>query len=60
MGKLVSKIQGLCGKERGASAVEYGLLIALVAAVIVGAIVFSGSANKNVKNNATNTIEQKK
>ena len=29
------RLQGMCKSERGASAVEYGLLVALIAAVIV-------------------------
>ena len=32
----------LCGDDRGASAVEYSLLIGLIAAVIVGAVIALG------------------
>ena len=32
------RLQGMCKTERGASAVEYGLLVALIAAVIVVAV----------------------
>lgn len=31
-----------CRSERGATAVEYGLLVALIAAVIVGAVILLG------------------
>ena len=34
--------------ERGASAVEYGLLVALIAAVIVGAVVLLGGTLNTV------------
>ncbi|KQS66292.1 Flp family type IVb pilin [Modestobacter sp. Leaf380] len=44
---LVVLVEGLRDRlvddERGATAVEYGLLVALIAAVIVGAVVFLGS-----------------
>jgi pilus assembly protein Flp/PilA len=36
------RLQALRESERGASAVEYGLLVALIAAVIILAVVFLG------------------
>jgi len=40
--------------DRGASAVEYGLLVALVAAVIVGAVtLLGGNLSKTFKNVAS-------
>jgi pilus assembly protein Flp/PilA len=38
------RLQALRESERGASAVEYGLLVALIAAVIVGAVFLLGDA----------------
>ena len=34
----------LANDERGATAVEYGLLVALIAAVIIGAVIILGGA----------------
>jgi pilus assembly protein Flp/PilA len=33
--------------ERGASAVEYGIMVAAIAAVIISAVVFLGTATSN-------------
>lgn len=33
--------------ERGATAVEYGLMVALIAAVIIAAVVFLGQATRD-------------
>jgi pilus assembly protein Flp/PilA len=43
--------------EKGASAVEYGLLIALIAAVIVVAVIALGSAVGDVFNNTADCVE---
>ena len=40
--KLFVKLQNLRKREDGASAVEYGLLVALIAAVIVAAVILFG------------------
>jgi pilus assembly protein Flp/PilA len=45
-----SVLDRLSREEKGATAVEYGLLIALVAIVIVGAMAALGSANGPIKN----------
>ena len=37
-------LQSLMAKEDGATAVEYGLLVALIAAVIIGAVLILGNA----------------
>ena len=39
---LKSRFEDLKQRERGATAVEYGLLVALIAAVIVGIVAFLG------------------
>jgi pilus assembly protein Flp/PilA len=41
MTKLAAKLQTL-RSDKGATAVEYGLLVALIAAVIVGTVVILG------------------
>jgi pilus assembly protein Flp/PilA len=42
--------------DRGATAVEYGLLVALVAAVIVAAVVLFGNKIVDIFNGTTNAI----
>jgi pilus assembly protein Flp/PilA len=43
--KIASKFAGLrSDRERGATAVEYGLMVALIAAVIVTVVGFLGTA----------------
>ena len=40
------RLQGMCKTERGASAVEYGLLVALIAvAIIVTVVALGGKLN---------------
>jgi len=36
--RYIAKLQTKLGQDRGATAVEYGLLVALIAAVIVGVV----------------------
>ena len=43
--------------EKGASAVEYGLLIALIAAVIVVAVIFLGTTVSDVFNDTAECVE---
>ncbi len=45
--------------EEGASAVEYGLLVALIAAVIVLAVFALGSLVKDTFNQTCDTIDKK-
>jgi pilus assembly protein Flp/PilA len=40
--ELMERLLGVLKDDRGASAVEYGLLVALIAAVIVGAVTLLG------------------
>jgi len=42
--------------ERGATAVEYGLLVALIAAVIIAVVVFLGTDVKNAFNSVEDSI----
>lgn len=45
--------------ERGATAVEYGLMVALIAAVIIGAVVVLGQNAKNTFDCTSNSIAAK-
>ena len=56
MKKLICRIKGLCSREEGASAVEYGLLVALIAAVIVGAVTFLGTSISTQFNQVATTV----
>ncbi|AIY17154.1 Flp family type IVb pilin [Pimelobacter simplex] len=42
--------------ERGATAVEYGLLVALIAAVIIGAVVILGGKLNNAFTEVNNSL----
>ena len=44
--------------EQGATAVEYGLLVALIAAVVVVAVFAMGSLVRNTFTDTCNSIEQ--
>ena len=55
MTKLAAKIQTMLNKERGATAVEYGLMVALIAAVIIAVVTLLGS---NVSNTFANVATQ--
>lgn len=45
-------------RENGATAVEYGLLVGLIAVVIVAALLLLGPALANLFTNVTNTIPE--
>lgn len=61
MRRLISKINGLCKKENGVSALEYGVLVALIAAVIIGAVTFlGGPVSETSKNAVKNAVGQGK
>lgn len=50
--RLTAKI----GTERGASAVEYGLLVALIAVVIIAAVTLLGGNLKSLFNSTASSI----
>lgn len=57
MTKLAAKIQTvLSSRERGATAVEYGLMVALIAAVIIAGVTLIGSSSGNTFNNVATAI----
>ncbi|MCA1830006.1 MAG: Flp family type IVb pilin [Actinobacteria bacterium] len=45
--------------ERGATAVEYGLMVALIAAVIIAAVVFLGQQTSSTFNCTASSIQAK-
>ncbi|MBI4642332.1 MAG: Flp family type IVb pilin [Deltaproteobacteria bacterium] len=56
MKNLLTKIKNFVHEEEGASAVEYGLLVALIAVVIIGAVTALGNALSAQFTAVANTI----
>ncbi len=56
MTKLASKIQSRLKDERGATAVEYGLMVALIAVVIIAAVSLLGNNLSTTFNNVAGQI----
>ncbi len=52
--KLIAKLQVRLNEDKGATAVEYGLMVALIAVVIIGAVTTLG-VNLNAKFNEVAT-----
>ena len=52
----MEKIRNFFKDESGASAVEYGLLVALIAVAIVGAVQGLGGALNNTFTSSSNTL----
>ena len=50
------RLTAMCKTERGASAVEYGLLVALIAVAIILAVTTLGGALKGIFNKTSNSI----
>ena len=43
-GKLSDRFRGMCGDESGATAIEYGLIAALIAVVVIGVVTAIGTS----------------
>ena len=56
MTKIAAKVQTLLNKERGATAVEYGLMVALIAVVIIGAVTLLGNNLSTTFNNVATKV----
>ncbi len=57
MTKFVAKFQSaLASRERGATAVEYGLMVALIAIVIIVAVTLLGNNLNQLFNRAATTV----
>jgi pilus assembly protein Flp/PilA len=54
---ILQKLMLMRRNEKGASAVEYGLLIALIAAVIVVAVILLGTAVSDVFQDTADCVE---
>ena len=53
---MISRIRTTLRRDEGASAVEYGLLVAAIAAVIVGVVFLLGTTVKNTFSKTTSCI----
>jgi len=56
MTKIAAKVQTLLNKERGATAVEYGLMVALIAVVIIAAVSLLGNNLSTTFNNVATQV----
>ena len=55
--KFVAKFQNhMATRERGATAVEYGLMVALIAIIIIGAVALLGTNLSNIFQNTANSV----
>ncbi|WP_084197171.1 Flp family type IVb pilin [Solimonas soli] len=53
---MLNRIAEFMRDEEGASAVEYGLIVALIAVIIVGVVTILGTNVRGVFNHAANSI----
>jgi pilus assembly protein Flp/PilA len=56
MKTMLTKVKNFIREEEGASAVEYGLLVALIAAVIIGAVTLLGQNLSSLFSNVAGSI----
>ncbi|WP_256795748.1 Flp family type IVb pilin [Terrabacter sp. Ter38] len=56
MTKIAAKVQTLLNQERGATAVEYGLMVALIAVVIIAAVSLLGNNLSTTFNNVAGKV----
>ncbi len=52
----MAKFLKLLKNEEGATAIEYGLIAALISVVIIAALQLTGNSLKTVFNNVSNTL----
>ena len=53
---MIDALRRLISDDRGATLVEYGLLLMLIALVCIGALVVIGTSVKNMYSNASNEL----
>ena len=54
---MLTKFQSFLGDESGATAIEYGLIAALVSVAAITALTLMGNALKNIFNVVKNALE---
>lgn len=56
--EIYTKLQAMWAmRERGATAVEYGLMVALIAVVVIGAVTLLGSNLNDKFNSVQNAVK---
>ncbi|ACV68460.1 Flp family type IVb pilin [Desulfohalobium retbaense] len=53
----MDKLMNFFRAEEGATAVEYGLMVALIAIVIIAAVTFLGNSLNNIFNEVANKVD---
>ncbi len=53
---MMKKLMGFLKDEEGASAVEYGIMVALIAAIIIGAVQVIGTKLNGAFNTVATTL----
>ena len=56
MTKLAAKLQTLRSREKGATMVEYGLMVALIAIVVIVAVAVLGTNLSGLFNTVANSV----
>ena len=51
-------LQRLLSEERGATAIEYGLIAGLIAVVVIGALTVTGTSLNSVFTNVSDKLEE--
>ena len=54
--KVHTKVAAMLDRERGATAVEYGLMVALIAVVIIAAVTLLGNKLSTTFNNVADQV----
>ena len=54
---MIQKIKNFFKDEEGATAVEYGLMVALIAAVIVGAVTILGTNTRDTFDTVSDAVK---
>jgi len=54
--KMLSRLHAIRGSEQGATAVEYALMVALIAIAIIGAVSFLGTEIGNAFQKSGNSL----
>ena len=56
MNELYAKVQAMFSSERGATAVEYGLMVALIAVVIIAGVTLLGDNLQSLFNDTAGEV----
>lgn len=57
MRALIHALHALCRADRGATAVEYGLIVALIVLAMVGALGVFGNTTSSMWNNVSQQVQ---